>query len=727
MQRSLIIPLFIFLIFSTTGFAQSTPSASPTPSSQEDGGVVKISTKLVQFDAVVTDKSGTQVRDLSAEDFVVLQDGKPQRISSLSYVNSGPREGTVVTSEGSPSSPSSTQGTRPRDGGRLITFVIDDGNCTASQIGMTASRGGLQKFVKEQMLASDRVAIFQTRSGSSMLQQYTSNKEVLLKVASRIRWYPPRIACGGSSDGSFFEAAKPNTYDKPSIEGSQTKTIESEAEKQIREAAEDQVRSSQTIGSLGVLRYVIRGLERVPGRKVVFFLSDGMAFRGRNRRSLTARDVLGDLTDLANRSSVVLNTIDVRGVIDPSMIEARDNVSTRDNANASGEIVATRTASLRDTRDGLAFLAGETGGRFLSEQNFLDVPIRRGLELETGYYLIAYEPDDDSFRGKNFNRIEVRVSRPDLKVISRAGFIGTAGEVAKPKRRTQDSELYEALIAPLPIAGLDVRLTAFYGNDSEKGNFVRSLTYLDGDRLDFAPEPNGMIKASFDVVAVTLNEKNEVVDEFSRTHTMKVDASALSVIRRNGLLYTTDVPVKKAGIYNFRLAVRDGRSRLLGSASQVIEVPELKRGRLAVSGLSLSEVDLNGKFSVPSAVNPELALSVVQSEAVPAVRRFSPGSALAYSYTIYNAKRDKVSGRPSLTVQVNLYRDGELLVSGNPAPAEINRPADWARIDDFGYLRLNNQMSAGDYALQITITDMLATGAARTSTQWIDFEITERK
>jgi len=316
--------------------------------------------------------------------------------------------------------------------------------------------------------------------------------------------------------------------------------------------------------------------------------------------------------------------------------------------------------------------------------------------------------------------------RPELNVVSRAGFVGTATSPEKPNRRTQDSELYEALVAPLPTSGLGVRLTAFYGNDAAKGNFVRSLIHIDGEKLDFAREPDGLIKAVFDVVAVTLNEKNEVADEFSRTHTMKVDASALNVIRRNGLLYTTDVPVKKAGTYNFRVAIRDGNSRLMGSASQVVEVPELKKGKIAVSALSLAQVDKTGKFTVPGPVSPELAISVVEGPAVPAVRRFMPGSALAYSYTVYNARLDK-SGKPSLTVQVDLYRDGELLLSGKPVPAEITAQNDWSRINDFGYIRLNTEMKSGDYALQITVTDLLASGNDRSSTQWVDFELSTEK
>ena len=50
-----------------------------SPSSPSEDEVVRISTELVQIDAVVTDKDGNPVTDLRAEDFEILEDKKPQQ------------------------------------------------------------------------------------------------------------------------------------------------------------------------------------------------------------------------------------------------------------------------------------------------------------------------------------------------------------------------------------------------------------------------------------------------------------------------------------------------------------------------------------------------------------------------------------------------------------------------------------------------------------------------
>lgn len=715
---SLTVFLGFFFFLSVHVHAQT---VRPKPETEDD--VVKITTKLVQFDAVVTDKNGNQVKDLNVADFEILQDGVPQKITDFSYVNTESPAQTsrsnVVKNGKNVIMPPPVR-SRSTVTGRIVTFIVDDGNCTASHSGMAATREALTKFIGEQMLPNDTIAIYRTRGGSSLLQQYTSDKSQLMRVVRQIRWYPPTGSCAGYN-GDFFEAARNDS----TLKNSGRSTFESDESRKSREQGEDALRDNQTVGTIGVIRYVVRGLEKVGGRKIVFLMSDGLPVRTRNGNQRQAFDALRDLTDLANRASVVFNTIDVRGLFDASMINANDDVSVSgeiDPAKPSGtaKIAGDRINEVRNTRDGLFYLAEETGGRFFKDQNFLDVPIRRALDLEKGYYLLGYEPDEETFKNKNFNKIEIKLKRPDLKVSSRAGFLGRTDEATAAKKRTGDSELYEAITAPLPRAGLNVQLTAFFVSEAAQTNVVRSLVHLDGNEITFIDEPNGFKKAILDVVAVTLNEKNEVVDEFNRTHSFKIEAASLPLIKQNGIIYTTDVSIKKAGNYNFRFAVRDANSKLLGAASQVIQVPDLKKSKIFMSGLTISAVDADGKFVLPDAVKPENALSLTNSTAVPAIRRFRPSTILAYGYTLYNAQIDKTTNQPKYTVQVNLYADGKLISEGKPQAAQPEKSTDATRINDSGYLRLNASVAKGDYALQIIVKDLLSN---ETTSQWIDFEV----
>jgi VWFA-related protein len=711
MKKRILLALFYIAVLSVFASAQDID--------EED--VVKITSKVVQVDVVVTDAEGRQVTGLKASDFTILQDGKPQTISGFSYIPMG-SSGQVPSDKRDKAQLSIPQGpVRSGTRGRIITFVVDDGNCRASLTGMKASREAIEKFVTTQMLPDDVVAIYQTRSGSSMFQQYSSDKVQLLRAAGKIRWYPAAGGCA-PSDGTFYDAARINTEVIGTSRGEKGISEESEDEKKRRELNEDRSRDNQVVGSLGVLRYAIRGLDRLPGRKVLFFLSDGIPLQARDGQVLRAVDQLRDLSDLANRSAVVLNTIDIRGLFDTSMIEARDRVSTLDNSIATEAISEKRRRDVRSSQDGLAFLAGETGGNFYKNENYLDAPIGRSLSIEKGYYLVAYEPEDDTFKGKYFNKIEIKLNRPNLRVSSRSGFLGVVDKASTKKAKTGDSELYEAIAAPLPTAGMNLRLSASFGNSTAEGSFIRAQVHIPGEEVTFV-DSNGQKKASFDVVAVTLNEKNEVVDEFTRTHTFSSDPAALPLIAKNGIIYSADVKVMKPGFYNFRVAMRDANSKRLGTVSQVVQVPELKPGRLFVSGLIVTEVDANGKFAVPAPVDASNAFALVASPGVAGIRNFRRGSIIAYPYYIYNAKPGR-DGKPNLTVEVNLYRDGKLVIDGEPRPADLQPQSDWSRISDYGYMKLNQQMPAGEYVLQVVVRD-LAAGKDVTSSQWSDFQIIE--
>lgn len=712
----------IILILLATGACLAS-AAAQTPSPTPDNDVVKITSKIVQVDVLVVDKEGKLVPDLSSSDFEILQDGKAQKISGFSYVD---RSGEAPAesdrkSGGSVAAPPVR--ITAANAGRLITFIVDDGNCSFSTTGARATREGIQKFIREQMLPTDMVAIYHTRSGSSVYQQYSNDRAHLLNIAGKIRWNPPAGLCT-FNDGSIFEAARSNTYIKRSTEGVSTQTIESDAERRSRENIEDRTADNQVVGSLGVIRYVIKGLQRAPGRKVVFFLSDGLPVRSRGGEFLDAGDVLRDLVELANRSSVVFNTIDSRGIVDAGMIEARDEVYAAGDVLATDKIRDERTRAVINSQDGMAFLARESGGRFYQGENSLDHPIKKALKAETGYYLIAYDPPDEAFKGKNFNKIEVKVKRPGLRVVSRTGFIGSATESTKPKRRSENSDLYEAIVSPLPVPGLSVELTAFFAHSREQGNFVRSYFRIGGGEIKFVEDTGGHMKAVLDVVAVTMNEKSEVIDEFTRTHTIKLDAASVGQVKEKGLIYSADVPVKDAGNYNFRVAVRDASTGFVGSAGQVINVPDLRKSRIYLSGLTVTEADAQGKFVLPAPSTAASAFSLPVSTSY-AVREFRPGATLAYAYTIYNARPDKTTGRPAVTIRVNLYKDGKPVLESQPQPAQFESQADWTHIRDYGYMRLKPDMEPGSYTMQVVVADTLAGGNA-VSSQWVDFTVLDK-
>jgi hypothetical protein len=107
------------------------------------------------------------------------------------------------------------------------------------------------------------------------------------------------------------------------------------------------------------------------------------------------------------------------------------------------------------------------------------------------------------------------------------------------------------------------------------------------------------------------------------------------------------------------------------------------------------------------------------------VRQFRTGSAMIYALGIYNAKLDKTTGKPNLTIQARLYRNGELVFTGKEVPFQFRDQTDPKRLGGGGAIQLGTEMKPGEYVLQIVVSDLLAKEKHRVATQWMDFEIVQ--
>jgi len=367
--------------------------------------------------------------------------------------------------------------------------------------------------------------------------------------------------------------------------------------------------------------------------------------------------------------------------------------------------------------------------------------VRRIIADQKGFYLLGYRPQSATF-DRRYHQLEVRVKRPGLRVRYRRGFFGIKDEEARPVRRTRYEQLLGALTSPFAAADVRLRLTAVFGNSEQGGSFMTSLMHINGSDLKFDAQPDGTYKTVLDVVGLTYTDNGRIVDSRDHTTTLTLKEEAYRRALSDGLTYSFAVPLKKTGAYQLRMAVRDAATARMGSASQFIEVPDLKKNRLALSGLVLSGLRTEGTMKVstaPATSTSSDAASAPGSDqqlaegtggeqetlASPAVRRFRPRSNLIFAYVIYNARLDRVTNRPQLNARTRIFRDGQLVYSGADQPLELAEYPDVKRIETLARLRLGSELTPGEYVLQIVVTDRLAKedDKRRVATQWVDFEI----
>lgn len=710
--------VFLFL-FSCTGFAQTpTPTATPKPA-EEDEDIVKISTALIQIDVTVTDKDGKVVTDLKPEDFEVYENKEKQQITNFSFVSAVPQEPITPPQKTEKNKqtniPLPPVPVRPEQVRRTIALVVDDLGLSFESTYFV--RRSLKKFVDEQMQPNDLVAVIRTGSGAGALQQFTSDKRQLYAAIEAIKWNPL-----GRAGVSAFAPIEPTPLENAQSAGADVSQEDIDEEKQRINDFNNFREDIFSVGTLGAINFVVKGMDELPGRKSIMLFSDGFVICPPNDpdRCTRIKDSLKQLTDLCNRAAVSIYSLDARGLAYTG-ITAADNVSG--NPQQIQNALSTRSAELFDKQEGLAYLANETGGRSFFNNNDFNKSLDKALEDQKGFYLIGYQPDTETFdpQKRRFNELNIKVKRPGVSVRYRSGFFGVADRKVVPTQKTPAQQILAALSSPFAANGIELHLNTLFGKSNKEEAFVQSFLHVDTKELKFSEKPDGWKEAVFDVLAVNYGANGIPVEQISKTYTLRVKGETYDKIAKQGFVYNFMFPVKKAGSYQMRVAIRDSATSKVGSASQFIEVPDLKKQRLTLSGIILENFTAQ-EWQKYESGNVTERMTDPQTDT--SLRRFKKGTVLRYGVDIYNAKTD-ASQKPNLQTQVRVFRDGKIILDGQPKPLNTGQQANLSRVNFIGALNLGNAMQPGDYVLQIIVIDSLAKEKRKIGTQWVQFEVTE--
>ena len=688
-------------------------SASPTPPPADATDIVKISTTLIQIDVTVRDRKGRVVTDLRPDEIEVYENGKKQVLTNFSFIsNVRSAEEIAKTNEDKKNRPvvlppSEIKADQVR---RTIALVVDDLGLSFESTYQV--RRALKKFVDEQMQEGDLVAIIRTAAGIGSLQQFTNDKRQLHLAIDRVRWN----AMGRGGIGAFEPLQRPMAGENREL------NERGGGYGGFQREFEDYSNSVFTTGTLGAIEYVVRGMEELPGRKSVLLLSDGFrlvvdedGFRTMSNRALEG---MRRLVDSANRASVVISTMDARG-LQYFGLTAADDPGGR-TPQQLDQAINDRRHFFNDSQDGLNFLAKKTGGVSIYNSNDLSGGIRKILD-DQSYYLIGYQPDSETFdpRTRQFNNLEIKVTRPDTQVRHRSGFFGEADRAKVRPTGTLADRMFHSLSSPFAVNDITLRLNAsFHKPPNFIATFIRSLVHIPGKDLTFTDQPNGTKKAVFDIIAAGFGESGVVVDQVSKTYTVELTKDAYERAMKQGLVYQFSFPVTTPGVYVLRIALHDHGNDKIGSANQFVEVPNLKKKRMFLSGAVLDNIPYDeyqrqsgGQLAGAGTSDPMLATSL---------RQFKRGTVLSYSFNIYNAKL--VGASPNLTFQTRVFRDGQPIFESKPEPV-VPLSVQHGTVAFSAALALGTSMLPGDYVLQVVITDSGAKG--KTVQQFVTFEITE--
>ncbi|CAN5495810.1 hypothetical protein BH10ACI2_BH10ACI2_07900 [soil metagenome] len=688
-----------FVFLSTCSLFAQTPKPKPTP---PDEDVVKISTNLIQVDVTVTDKNGNPIRDLKPGEIEIYENGKQQNISGFSFVpgtrlpakNASEIKADKKNANNQVNLPAAP--IRPEEVRRTIALVVDD--ITLSFGSTVWVKAALKKFVNEQMQDGDLVAIVRSGAGIGALQQFTNDKRRLLAAIEQVKFN-----MSGSAKIGLFDPIDPSGLDARAKERENFST------------------NIYAYGTLGALNFVVRGMKDLPGRKSIFLMSDGLSliFRDESGKPHQSEilDPLKRLIDLANRNSVVFYTIDAGGLVVP-MAGAEDDIQgVRENPQAVSQVVNRRSDQMGDGESGLRLLSDETGGVAFMNQNNLSTGIQKMLD-DQSYYLVAYVPNDETFDLKKarYNQIEVKVSRPDVKVRYRSGFFSVASEKITD-RRDPTAVIVDAITSPFTANGITVRMNALFVSDARRGMNLRTFINIDSKDITFKKTSDGRYKATFDVFAMTYGDNGQIQDQRYNRATVLANQQEYELIQKRGLVSDFVVGVKKPGGYQLRVAIRDNDNNLVGSANQFVVVPDLGKKELSVSGAVLTSEPVKKAREAAKGSQP-----IIDSKVETTVKQFHTGTILRYDYFVYNAKSTQ-SQKADLSYKLRLYRDGKVVFEGDDMPLPVQETDLAGTLSATGVLQLGDELVPGDYIMQAEITDLSAGRKKNKVNQFVQFEI----
>ncbi|MGE3959432.1 MAG: VWA domain-containing protein [Vicinamibacterales bacterium] len=599
----------ILLAGVTLGAGQGQPQDPLT-----QGPTFKAQVEYVEVDAVVTDEQGNFVRDLKKEDFQVLEDGKPQTVSTFTVVDIPIERAERPLFSPTPIEPDTRSNERPFDG-RVYVMILDD--LHVDVLRSQQVKRSARQFIERNLGANDLMAVVFTGGRSADAQEFTSNKRLLLNAVDRFMGRKlPSVTV--SRNEQFYR-----------------QQLGPDAGSPVRDP-NDMERGRNAQNMLATLRQVTEWFGGVRGRrKTMLVFSEGIDYdlndiiRSYDAPPSQAGSILGDIRDtlaMTARSNVSIYGIDPRGLA----TGGDEAITQTDFANSQDPRAGIGTSSLnyeiRMSQDSLRQLSEESGGFAAVNRNDTATVFDRIVRDNSSYYVLAYYPPNPKNDGK-FHRIEVKVNRPGLTVRARRGYAAPRGKPQTRNTKTggMSPELFEAINSPLQVSGLTMRLFAAPFKGPQPNASVLIGIELSGRDLSLGE--NSKVDISF----MAVDNKAKIYGASNNALTLNLRPETKARVEQSGVrvLNRVDLP---PGRYQLRAAARDTLKNLMGSVIYDLEVPDFYKAKMAMSGVALTSM----AGSTMMTAKPDDQLKAVLPAPPVGLRVFPQNDELAVFAEIYD-------------------------------------------------------------------------------------------
>jgi VWFA-related protein len=681
----------------------------PQAPGQSQNYVIKAQTNVVLVDVRVWDKKGNPVTDLKPEDFKVYEDGVLQHITSFSVENiaelaaatadNGPPL-TIDLSKLPPNTPLE-QVAKVLQDRRLMVLFFDLSSMQIDDL-MRALKSATH-FVDVQMTPADLVSVVTYSSNLRVAQNFTNDRKQLDTVLKSIQ-------VGEAS--SLADVGGEGAAGGTDASGQEIVTQDVSAAFTPDETEFNIFNTDEKLAAIESLAQMLRG---VPGRKSVIHFSSGIQTTGvENQAELRAAE------DAANQSNVSLYTVDARGLV--ALPPGGDATSAAPASTAlyRSAAVSSQITSLLDTRETLASLSADTGGRTFYDTNDFSQAFQRIQADNSTYYLLGYSPSNTKSDGR-FRRIRVEVARPGVRAQARPGYFAPKS-FRQFTKDDKELQLEQAMALDTPFVDLPMAIGADYFRQADGKYYVVLSSKIPGAAVSFL-QKSATHQTEFDFAWRATDASGRTVAALRDTLPVKLTPESYQQVVSGNILYEGGF-VLPAGEYKLKVVARENQSGKLGTFEQPLVLPEPGHSGLTLSSVVVSNQLQDAAARAGGAKNKqgsENPLQVGNRSILPSVTRVFRTNQNLYVFlesyagkVAQTATTDSKGGQPAEgngsklapSMALVFFRGGVKISEAGPFPGKL-QGSSHSQASYFVQLPLE-KFPPGRYWMQVNVLDASA-------------------
>jgi VWFA-related protein len=652
-------------------------------------------TTLVNVNVNVVGRDGKPVPNLTRDDFILLEDGKPQQILNCDFQRLADEKLPPIEEPALKSRPAAKPASAPKPkleltqarDHRLIILFFDFSSMEPAE--QFRAEDAAIRFLNTQMTTSDLVSIEVLASSLDTVQPFTADREALITSIHKLR-------IGDSSELASMGDTGADSQDQSGM----------------FTADETEFNIFNADRKLSALQDAARSLAEYPQKKALVYISSGVEKTGLDNQSQLEATI-----NTAVRANVAFYPIDARGLMASAPGGDASQTGAVGNKLYSGAGQKSLQDSFQNQQETLFTLASDTGGKALLDSNDLTVGIRQVQQDIGSYYTLSYTSTNKAQDGR-YRRIEVRLA-PRLASLHarldyRKGYYAST-TFAHMNSADKEALLQQAMESKNPVTDLPVAVEVDYFRLGKAKYFVPVSVKIPGSALVFRGKGARQATA-LDFIAQVSDSAGKPMSAVRDQIPLKLNTETAGQVTRSNIQYDTGFTLGP-GKYRIEFVARENGEGKIGTFTAPFLVPDLSSGGgLRVSSLILSNQRQALKEQIAAVKNGKKALAedpLIDSQGrklVPNVTRvFRNGQTMFAYLEVYDpAHPQTANGDPlpmvSVAASLALYRGGEK-VSETPA-VHLNREE--AQRDAVLPVRFEvplKGLPAGRYVCQVNLID----------------------